>query len=1495
MKKNYFFFIVFLTISSLIYAQKPGGTSLDVELWLKADIINQSNNTEVNSWTDQSGKNRTHTQLGTNSVPLFDKTNLMNFQPSLRFAPGIANRKLSYATNFVEATKSYFVFYVSKVETNSTTRGIVYAFNASRNSNDGWRYGNPLLTTAGVGTTNSIESNVDPRRMFGINTSIRTNSNSIADQLYYNGSLFSTMTNATRLMNTNTGASIIGNSDTGGSYPFYGNIQEIIVLSSTVGSTINTTEFEKVLSYLAIKYGIGLSNTQVNYVNSNNDIIWDGTTNSSYQNDRFGIGRDDNSGLYQKQSKSYTDEFATVYVGDLATTNSENTSTITNNHFLIFGSNGLDGTQAYEHNTSESFSDGTSLTSDVNKRQRNILKAQTFGQTSFNVNIKSKFSASYLLVSTTENFSTTTTRVYALDSNKTANNIVINDGDYISFASYLTAPGGVTDGLKVWLNANEENLDLNGTNVNLWRDLTVNGNDFTLNNVNYSNKTAPQFINCDPRMNFNPTLEFNTTAYLALAGNQTTNPRPMSVNAPLDATSFVLYNSSRSSGSLLYTHGFGGTNPITSETRYPAVGFAPANRQGRVRNEGTGASNNNGSLPGYLPNSTSLQMVNTHKANAINNAGYTIHDFGGWQEKVTSTGLFGDGFRMAQGATLGGASLTDGSFVGLISEVFFYERALTSDEQNKIRSYLGMKYALTLDTNGTSTTENYDYILSDNITKVWPGNSTPNSGYHNNIVGLVRDDAQSLNILRSRSTATGSAITLLTKGSEDCGEDGESFDNLNGLFVGHNNGSTTPSDLRGNEDICGQIDYSLTGPSSRIWLAQNTNESNTLPVSSKTITMKASGDDFPFSGSGYEVYLLVADSDSKLKNNQWDQIIPMTYIDGEHIANYTFSDQYTYFTFGAKSAVGDCETCSFSGTKSLDFIKTNWPTRGDKGPKIFNLGDDFNVNVQYIDDNNLSSTNYPRTSSLKSLRNRRSGTDAVTTKINFTNDEGTTISSAASFEIFNIDREAYRLNNVQVIGYCNGVEVYPKLNYTYPREERSRYTIGTAGKANAKAKGVRYNGNSGYTNKRGRMFVEFENTVQEIQIINTVTHSSTSSGTMHLGIGPIEFYCPAPLPEPNEDGIIFTKQGTTEVLLCDEVDYSFRFVNTNCDTKITDFTDELPEGMIWVNESVSTELEIDGDITGYGTRTLKLNNLKIPGGGSLYTVRAIAIFDDSATAGDYNNQAKLSYENSSGITTEISSIDRLTGELATITSAVNSDRPKRVITSMSLNKKCFVLNDEIEVTLNINNPNSFTLSNIFLNLEYDSEVFTLVDNSITTSTGLNIGTNTGDDGSLEYEDITLPVGISTITFKVTASNDISNYEINPDTLNPVESTFSYDLTSESEDICLGSSTINANGETDLYYCSSCTKSPTGGTALNSNVGISTLKNQFTNWPKEIPNGFLVLESGKKGMVLTRTNPAAIGENNWVKGMIIFDTSDDKKCISIYNGSTWNCIQKSCNE
>ncbi|MFP3835300.1 hypothetical protein [Chryseobacterium sp. SIMBA_028] len=92
--------------------------------------------------------------------------------------------------------------------------------------------------------------------------------------------------------------------------------------------------------------------------------------------------------------------------------------------------------------------------------------------------------------------------------------------------------------------------------------------------------------------------------------------------------------------------------------------------------------------------------------------------------------------------------------------------------------------------------------------------------------------------------------------------------------------------------------------------------------------------------------------------------------------------------------------------------------------------------------------------------------------------------------------------------------------------------------------------------------------------------------------------------------------------------------------------------------------------------------------------------------------------------------------------------------------------------------------------------------------------------------------------------------------------------------------------------SHCTKDPATGTPDGiTTVGITGHSQVQNGWPGNIPNGFLALESNNKGLVITRTTSANIALP--VEGMLIYDTTD--KCFKLYNGTTWNCIVRSCND
>src|SRR5690606_16485917 len=137
---------------------------------------------------------------------------------------------------------------------------------------------------------------------------------------------------------------------------FDGRIAEVITYNSRKTDANLTQERNRIQSYLAVKYGItlGVNGTSQDYVNSDGAVIWDVNTgvpaNDVFNYDIAGIGRDDVSDLYQKQSRSVnnaadgtgrTQGVLTMGITDLYDTNSENPNTVGNKQFLMWGNNGV--------------------------------------------------------------------------------------------------------------------------------------------------------------------------------------------------------------------------------------------------------------------------------------------------------------------------------------------------------------------------------------------------------------------------------------------------------------------------------------------------------------------------------------------------------------------------------------------------------------------------------------------------------------------------------------------------------------------------------------------------------------------------------------------------------------------------------------------------------------------------------------------------------------------------------------------------------------------------------------------------------------------------------------------------------------------------------------------------------------------------------------------------------------------------------------------------
>jgi Domain of unknown function DUF11 len=119
--------------------------------------------------------------------------------------------------------------------------------------------------------------------------------------------------------------------------PFPGDIMEVVWYKRT----LTANEQDRVNSYLAIKNGTTLA---VNYLASNSTIVWNRSTSTGFNNNIFGVARDNASALHQKQSKSVSGAMALGIDNEIATGVAAHTGGLDNNlNFLMVGDNGLTG------------------------------------------------------------------------------------------------------------------------------------------------------------------------------------------------------------------------------------------------------------------------------------------------------------------------------------------------------------------------------------------------------------------------------------------------------------------------------------------------------------------------------------------------------------------------------------------------------------------------------------------------------------------------------------------------------------------------------------------------------------------------------------------------------------------------------------------------------------------------------------------------------------------------------------------------------------------------------------------------------------------------------------------------------------------------------------------------------------------------------------------------------------------------------------------------
>ncbi len=646
----------------------------------------------------------------------------------------------------------------------------------------------------------------------------------------------------------------IGNSDYAFG-PFPGDIQEVIWYKDS----LSTLERQKVETYLALKYGSTLAH---NYVDPTGNVVYSLTTNAGFTNNIAGIAHDENNGgLNQKQSNSVnvSDQQVLISTTGLANTNASNSVSLNDGQYLIWGDNGR----------ARSMDSTIAGISGINVRMAAVWKVQnTGGVGTVRVAWPKGVSNLSLIQSTDTIFNSSDVATSMIGNEITIDNVVFNyvdvslaDGEYFTFGAALKAPGGVFAGLMMWHRADDGTT---GGHQNTWKDISGNNRDVTqMNDTLYEpNLVLDGLDTVSSRVyffNFNPFYYFDGGDFFYRDND--------------------MYFPSRQSAGSLFSVSFnstvGGWNTITgwSDDDPNLVRDGEFLQSwvdnGAPINENVGATSLNANIAGII-----------WKANGGDSIYMNVN--GKLYNSPSSVSSLNDSDNFAIGSE--GFDLTGNGnelFTGGIAEVFAYSvdyKNSPGDELLRINSYLAVKYGITLKTQDGSQTSDY---LNSSSTVIW--DASANSGYNENVAGIIHDVISGLNQKQSVSENAGKQVIIGTTGlGESNTANSVSLSNGQSLLWGDNGDARAPS------VFMGQASNGINVHFAAIWKVDNTGNVGTVrvawPAGLPNLTLIQSSD-ATFDGS--DVFTAM-----------YMNTITINGVDYNY-ADVSFSDGQ-YFTFGGK-------------------------------------------------------------------------------------------------------------------------------------------------------------------------------------------------------------------------------------------------------------------------------------------------------------------------------------------------------------------------------------------------------------------------------------------------------------------------------------------------------------------------------------------------------------------------------------------------------------------
>ncbi|WP_397299925.1 LamG-like jellyroll fold domain-containing protein [Nonlabens ulvanivorans] len=359
----------------------PANVSDDLSLWLRASDIASTDGTQILTWEDLALDNDAKEPAANAPYYVNNVNKNVNFNPAVDFDRA-SQQHMKGKAGF--NSNDYWIVVKSTLDISNSNAGETMVLSAKVSdinpakdpSGLGWgpvsaRYSNEVLAHSVETVPTNLTTNYqgygraysDPTRTFNDVNIINVKNDPLnnSTEIYINGRKVDNANGVT----SSSGETLLFNGFLDKAYylgagryqlnglPYETHLNGQITEVFSYSDRLAVNNQQKIYSYLAIKNGVTLHEpastlddhqADWDYVDSDENLIWDYSSNTSYNYDVAAIGRDDNSELNQRQSKSENStSIIAIGLGDVEDIGTDNLNTFgTDKEFLIWGHNGGD-------------------------------------------------------------------------------------------------------------------------------------------------------------------------------------------------------------------------------------------------------------------------------------------------------------------------------------------------------------------------------------------------------------------------------------------------------------------------------------------------------------------------------------------------------------------------------------------------------------------------------------------------------------------------------------------------------------------------------------------------------------------------------------------------------------------------------------------------------------------------------------------------------------------------------------------------------------------------------------------------------------------------------------------------------------------------------------------------------------------------------------------------------------------------------------------------